>query len=199
MFPSITRNDIKKISDTLFEIPPSFHPEMRVPARVVVNEKLLDAILTDKSLQQIAHVTTLPGIVKAAYAMPDIHQGYGFPIGGVAATDINAGGVISPGGIGYDINCGVRLLSIGSSAQELKKILPKLAEAINDAIPSGIGKGGNYKLSPNDLDAILRDGAHELVNRGIGNDEDLLLCEENGRMKTADPRLVSEHAKKTWS
>lgn len=196
MFPLITRDHIQKISDVLFEISASFHPEMRVPARVFVNEKLLDAILSDRSLQQIAHVTTLPGIKKAAYAMPDIHQGYGFPIGGVAATAIEDGGVISPGGIGYDINCGVRLLSIGSSAQELKKILPTLAHAINDAIPSGIGKGGNYKLSPNDLDAILRDGAHELVNRGIGNEEDLLFCEENGRMKTADARLVSEHAKK---
>jgi tRNA-splicing ligase RtcB (3'-phosphate/5'-hydroxy nucleic acid ligase) len=120
MKENLTRDDLIKIDETCYEIPKSFRSDMRVPARVFVNENLLEEIFKDRSLVQIVNVATLPGIVNYAIAMPDIHEGYGFPIGGVAATAISQGGVISPGGIGYDINCGVRLLAADINAQEIR-------------------------------------------------------------------------------
>ncbi|MFC1841991.1 RtcB family protein [Candidatus Dependentiae bacterium] len=185
-----------KLEDYLYEIPKSYRPDMRVPARVYANEKMLDDIVNDRSLWQLVNISTLPGIQKYSIAMPDIHQGYGFPIGGVAATAIDEGGVISPGGIGYDINCGVRLLVANSNAAELQPYMQKLATEIFHAIPSGVGKGGKLKLNLQDMDKVLRDGAKFMVGLGYGDMSDLEFCEERGCMSAAESAAVSERAKK---
>lgn len=192
----ITLNDMLKIDENTYEIPSSYRADMRVAARVFMNETLFQEIKDDRSLEQLVNVATLPGIQKYAMAMPDIHQGYGFPIGGVAATAIDEGGVISPGGIGYDINCSVRLLAANMSAQDIKPYIQQLATAIFHKVPSGVGKGGKLNFKPNELDKILRDGAHHMVKLGYGTESDLEFCEERGRLSNADPDLVSEHAKK---
>jgi tRNA-splicing ligase RtcB len=192
----IVRNDLIKIEDFLYEIPSSFRADMRVPARVFLSEDMLDAVLDDRSLEQLVNVTTLPGIKKYAYAMPDIHQGYGFPIGGLAATAIHEGGVISPGGIGYDINCGVRLLATSMTAAEIKPYLENLATAIYHNVPSGVGHGGKVDLTKGEMDHILKQGAAYAVKMGYGNEADLEYCEEHGCMTNADPALISDHAKK---
>lgn len=191
----ITQESLIKVTNTLYEIPQTHDPRMRVPAHIYATEKLLSGIVHDKSLEQIAHVTTLPGIQKYALAMPDIHQGYGFPIGGVAATAIHAGGVISPGGIGYDINCGMRLMALDISAQDIKKYIQALGAEIFETVPSGVGRGGLINLSTHELNKVLENGAHEMIDRGIGEAQDLEFCEENGRMRTADPDAVSDRAK----
>lgn len=190
--------DLIKIHDALYEVPRTFDTIMRVSARLFLNEVLLKDVLTDQSLMQLVHVTALPGIVRHAYAMPDIHQGYGFPIGGVAATDIHEGGIISPGGIGYDINCGVRLLRLSVNAADISvRDLREWATALNNAVPSGVGRGGYYDLSEDELNSVLRDGAQYLVReRGMGTEDDLLYCEEQGRLASAAPEHVSAHARK---
>src|SRR5918911_2031992 len=127
-------SDVHRVDETLWEIPAETRPDMRVPARVFADEELLDAIARDSSLEQLQNVATLPGIVDAALAMPDIHQGYGFPVGGVAATEL-PDGVVSPGGVGYDINCGVRLLAVPFSAQELGDRRERLVHEIARAVP----------------------------------------------------------------
>ena len=192
----ITRNDLVRVEEFLYEIPRSFRVDMRVPARVFLSEDMIDLVLGDRSLEQLINVTTLPGIKKYAFAMPDIHQGYGFPIGGLAATAVHEGGVISPGGIGYDINCGVRLLVTSMSAAEIKPYLENLATAIYHNVPSGVGHGGKVDLTKGELDHILKQGAAYAVKMGYGNDEDLEYCEEHGCMTNADPALISDHAKK---
>ncbi len=192
----IVQADLIKINEFCYEIPCSFRSDMRVPARVYMNERMMDAILSDRSLDQLVNVSTLPGIEKFALAMPDIHQGYGFPIGGVAATAIEQGGVISPGGIGYDINCGVRLLSTHMEEKDLRSSMQKLATAVFHAVPSGVGRGGSFKLSIQELDNVLRDGAAYLVEQGYGTKSDLERCEEHGCMSNADPSMISKRAKK---
>src|SRR5437763_15812422 len=127
-------SDLRRVDDTLWEIPAGARDDMLVPARVFADAELLDAIRSDHSLEQLQNVATLPGIVEAALAMPDIHQGYGFPVGGVAATDARTG-VVSPGGVGYDINCGVRLLAAPFSRDELGSRRASLVEAIARAVP----------------------------------------------------------------
>jgi len=197
MIQPITRKQLIALSESLYEIPASFHEMMRVPARIVANEQLLAEIINDRSLNQLINVTTLPGIQRAAYAMPDIHQGYGFPIGGVAATDISHNGVISPGGIGYDINCGVRLLALNVFAHELsRKDLEQLASQINRAVPSGVGTGGTYTLSKEAMTLVLNQGAPQMLERGFGEVTDISHCEEQGSLSMADARCVSEHAQK---
>ncbi|MBT3456293.1 RtcB family protein [bacterium] len=186
---------LKEISKHIYEIPKSYRQDMRVPARAIMSREMLQDVLQDSSLWQLVNVASLPGIVKCAFAMPDIHQGYGFPIGGVAATDIENSGVISPGGIGYDINCGVRLLSLPISAKELGKHLEKLASSLFSAVPSGVGRGGKEIFKGAQLDRILQYGASELVSMGYGTQGDLEFCEEGGYMKSADPTKVSERAK----
>jgi tRNA-splicing ligase RtcB len=192
----IRLENLIKISDVLWEIPQEFRQDMRVPARVFANQHILEDVFEDRSLWQLVNVATLPGIQKFAFAMPDIHQGYGFPIGGVAATAIDEGGVISPGGIGYDINCGVRLLRVSMTADELKPYLADLATEIFHAIPSGVGRGGKLKLNQEDLAKVLRDGAHRMVELGYGTQGDLEYCEETGRMTNADATLITTTAKK---
>ena len=183
------------INDNLVEISQSFRDDMRVPARVFANRAIIEDILRDRSLEQLVNVATLPGIQKYAYAMPDIHQGYGFPIGGVAAMAIDEGGVISPGGIGYDINCGVRLMAASMTADELQPYAQELATALYKAVPSGVGQGGNIVLEAADMDAVLHYGARYMVERGYGTEDDLLFCEEEGCMPGGDASAIFRQAK----
>jgi len=194
---TVTQRDLIKLSESLFEIPRTFDRSMRVPARVLVTEDLLKEIINDRSLQQLVNTTTLPGIQRAAYAMPDIHQGYGFPIGGVVATALNEDGVISPGGIGYDINCGVRLLAVDLVARDLRaKHLDAFATALNRAVPSGVGTGGDIKLNAAEMVRVLHEGAPYMLERGVGISTDITFCEEGGVLRAADATSVSDHAQK---
>jgi tRNA-splicing ligase RtcB len=192
----VRRQDLIQLKDYLFEIPQSFRADMRVPARLFSDALMLNAVLQDRSLLQLVNVATLPGIQKYALAMPDIHQGYGFPIGGVAATAIDEGGVISPGGIGYDINCGVRLMTVSMKKEELAFYLEELATKLFHVVPSGVGRGGTLTLDTHELDAVLRGGAFHMLEQGYGVEEDITFCEERGRMIIGDPALVSSLAKK---
>jgi len=184
---------LRQVDETLWEIPATSRPDMRVPARVFADRVLLDAILADRSLEQLENVATLPGIVEAALAMPDIHQGYGFPVGGVAATE-TPDGVVSPGGVGYDINCGVRLLALPLSVDELGDRREPLVHEISRAIPAGAGKQGAVRFHGAELDRVLLDGPSRLVELGIGTADDLEHTESKGRLDGADPSAVSERA-----
>jgi tRNA-splicing ligase RtcB len=190
----VQKHDFKQLDRHLFEVPVAFRKDMRVPARFYADEELLKGIITDNSLQQLINTATLPGIVKYALAMPDIHQGYGFPIGGVVATEL-PDGIISPGGVGYDINCGVRLLATHMNLEELRPHLDKLATILYTNCPSGVGKGGNIKLKPGELDQVISQGARWAVKRGYGTEADLERTEENGCLEGADPAKVSQRAK----
>lgn len=191
----ISTEAFKQITPYLYEVPQSFRTDMRVPARFYANEQLLQAIQGDKSLNQLVNTATLPGIVNYALAMPDIHQGYGFPIGGVIATEL-PDGVISPGGVGYDINCGVRLLGTHVDAEEIAPYLDDLASALHANCPSGVGKGGQIKLKRGELDHLIESGAQWALGRGYATEEDLERTEENGRLVGADASKVSQRAKK---
>lgn len=192
----LKQTDLKRISDYIFEVPMSYRNDMRVPARVFMHESMMQSILEDRALWQLVNVATLPGIVNYAYAMPDIHQGYGFPIGGVAAIDLTEGGIVSPGGIGYDINCGVRLLASELLFDEVKPYLEQLATKLFHAIPSGVGRGGVLQLNNEQLEEIFLHGAPRLVHLGFGNADDLTFCEEGGFLAGANAAFVSSHAKK---
>jgi tRNA-splicing ligase RtcB (3'-phosphate/5'-hydroxy nucleic acid ligase) len=186
--------DLRPVGESLWEIPASSRPDMRVPARVFADRELLDAILDDRSLEQLQNVATLPGIVEAALAMPDIHQGYGFPVGGVAATEV-PDGVVSPGGVGYDINCGVRLLALPVTLAELGGRRETLVHEISRAAPAGAGKEGGIRVRGDDLDRLLRMGPSALVERGIGTGDDVERTESQGCLEGADPSAVSERAR----
>lgn len=192
----VRREDLIQLSDYLFEIPQSYRSDMRVPARIYASDTMIADIINDRSLWQLVNVATLPGIQKYALAMPDIHQGYGFPIGGVAATAIDERGIISPGGIGFDINCGVRLLAASMNAADIRPYLEALATAIFNAVPSGVGRGGKLKLTEQELNKVLEGGAHHMVQLGYGTPGDLEHCEEGGRMQQADANKISSLAKK---
>ena len=187
--------DFQKVSDFLWEIPQSFRSDMRVPARIYASGKLLEDVFRDESLKQLVNTTTLPGIVKYALAMPDIHEGYGFPIGGVVATKY-PDGVISPGGVGFDINCGVRLLLSDLTEKEITPFLDKLATRIQEEVPSGLGRGREKKISISDINFVLREGVQGLVKKkGFGEEEDIENCEAKGKLDWADEGYVSEKAK----
>jgi tRNA-splicing ligase RtcB len=190
----ISKKDFKKISDWLWEIPKNFRPDMRVPARVYASEKMLEESFKDKSLAQLVNIATLPGIVNYGLAMPDMHEGYGFPIGGVAAMR-KSDGVISPGGVGYDINCGMRLLKSDCSEKDIKPHLDNLATEIQKEVPSGLGRGRQLKLDTASINKILEGGAQRLVEQGYGEKEDLENCESGGRLPQADASAVSDRAK----
>ncbi len=192
---SVNKDQLTKLQEYLWELPKETRPGMRVPARVYALEELLDAILNDRSLEQLANVATLPGIVKASMVMPDVHEGYGFPIGGVAATRY-PDGVISPGGIGYDINCGVRLLVSSLTYGQVKKRMEELSKEMYRQVPSGMGKGGFVKLSARNMDKVLSDGAAWAVEEGYGIPRDLEYTESHGCLPGADPNKVSDQAKK---
>jgi len=182
---------LKKVKDYLWEIEPT--GGMRVPARIYATERMLPAIRSDKAPEQAAHVAHLPGIVMASLAMPDIHWGYGFPIGGVAAFDI-AEGVISPGGVGYDINCGVRLMGSALRRGDVEPRLNALVERLYDRVPTGVGKAGPVKASTADLRNVARRGARWSVEQGFGQEADLQHIEESGCIAEGDPEAVSDRA-----
>jgi tRNA-splicing ligase RtcB len=167
---------------------------MRVPGLIYADEKLLKDIRHDKAAEQVANVAFLPGIVNASLAMPDIHWGYGFPIGGVAATDIEEGGVISPGGVGFDINCGVRMLKTNFQFDEIKNKIKDLVYALFSDIPSGLGSKGDIRVSAREEREILVKGAKWAVEKGYGSQEDLECTEEYGAIQGADPATVSDRA-----
>jgi tRNA-splicing ligase RtcB len=184
-----------QVGEAVWEIPADARPDMRVPARIFADEELLAAILADRSLEQLENVATLPGIVDAALAMPDLHQGYGFPVGGVAAT-APPDGVISPGGVGYDINCGVRLLALPLTADELTGRVEPLVHEIARTVPAGAGKEGPLLLGEAAFDRVLRRGPRVLVDElGVGTAEDVERTESEGRIAGADPAAVSERAR----
>jgi tRNA-splicing ligase RtcB len=190
----IPKNALHQISPVLWQIPKNYRDGMRVPARVYASEALLDQIVSDRSLDQLISVATLPGIVSYALAMPDVHEGYGFPVGGVAAFDAGDG-VISPGGIGYDINCGVRLLRSDARLDDIRLRLEKLGAALYREVPSGVGKGGRLRLAGKELDGVLEGGAARVVEMTFGEPEDLASAESEGRLSNADASLVSKDAK----
>src|SRR5512137_1683791 len=154
----VTLQDLKRISDYEWEIPQTFRPDMRVPVRLFATRRMLEDVVKDKSLEQAVNAATLPGLVGHVIVMPDMHQGYGFPIGGVAATRL-PDGVISPGGIGYDINCGVRLLASQIEADQVSDQLDTLANALNQRCPTGVGEKGTVKLTESELESVCREGA----------------------------------------
>lgn len=193
-FNMFDKSNFKKISNQLWEISKDFRSDMREPARIYASEKMLEGILEDRSVDQLINVATLPGILKYALAMPDIHEGYGFPIGGVAAMDTTRG-VISPGGVGYDINCGVRLLASSFLHSELVPHLVDLANQISRDVPSGVGRGGRLILKEKEVDEILEGGSVKVVAQGYGEENDLEKTEEGGCLKGADASLVSARAK----
>lgn len=169
---------------------------MRVPGIVFATRELLPDPSEDQALAQVAAVATLPGIVEAAYAMPDMHWGYGFPIGGVAATDVAAGGVVSPGGVGFDISCGVRLLLAGLHVDDLRPRLTALMDALDAAVPRGMSKGAVWRLHGQDeLEGILAGGARYAVERGHGERLDLERCEDRGAVADADPAAIGSRAR----
>ena len=187
---------LEKIDEYTWRIPKSFKPGMRVPGLVFADDELLAKMKTDRTLIQCADVAHLPGIYKYAITLPDGHEGYGFPIGGVAATDYEEG-VISPGGVGYDINCGVRLLTTNLSEKDVQPKLRKLADIIFRNVPSGLGsRRKDFQISPSELDRIVTEGVPRIVEQGFGWPEDVKHCEENGHMSLADPSRVSSTAKK---
>ncbi len=187
--PHLTKED-----ENLYRLGREYLPGMRVPGLLYVSEKLMKQASKDNALSQVANVATLPGIVNASLAMPDIHWGYGFVIGGVAAFDPRRKGIVSPGGVGYDINCGVRLLSTHLDADENKKYIEPLVDTIFNTVPVGVGKGGRIPFKGKKMERLLRDGAEAIVDEGLSWPEDLTYLEEGGAMDGADPSQVTQRA-----
>jgi len=167
---------------------------MRVPGVIFASKALLPSAIHDQSLQQVINVATLPGIVRASFAMPDIHWGYGFPIGGVAATDVDEAGVVSPGGVGFDISCGVRLLATSLEVDQLRSHLGRLMSALRTRVPAGAGAGGVWRLDERGFENVLKHGARAAVDAGYGVREDLACCEDRGELPVDDLGSVSRHA-----
>ncbi len=182
----------ERVDDYRWRIPQ--HRGMRVPGLVFSSEAMLSSIEDDRSPDQVVNVAHLPGIVGHSLAMPDMHWGYGFPIGGVAAFDPEEG-VLSPGGVGYDINCGVRLMRSNIPREEITSVLAELATALYREVPCGVGTKSELRLSKPELEAVLREGARWAVQRGYGTNDDLAVLEEGGVMSSADPDKVSQRAK----
>ncbi len=188
------RTVLHRLDEVRWELPTDFNPAMRVPGRIYANDALMDILASDASVEQVANVAALPGIVGQALAMPDIHQGYGFPIGGVAATRYD-GGVVSPGGVGFDINCGVRLLRTPLHERDLHRKLDRLLQQMARDIPAGAGRN-TTPLSADDAEGVLQRGAAWLVERmGYGFPDDLAVIESNGCLDTARPALLSKRAR----
>jgi tRNA-splicing ligase RtcB len=186
---------LKKIDDYRWEIPTSYKQGMAVPGLIFSSESMLTHILEENAFQQVANVAFLPGIVGHSLAMPDIHWGYGFPIGGVAATRIKDG-VVSPGGVGFDINCGVRLLRTSLTEAEVRPKIEPLVNALFNNIPSGVGSEGKIRVSEKELSEVMMRGSRWAVEKGFGDAADVVVTEESGCMKGANPDKVSSKAKK---
>lgn len=184
-------SELKRIDDYRWEVPKT--GAMHVPGRVYTSARMMKTLEKEDALRQVSNVATLPGIISASLAMPDIHWGYGFPIGGVAAFDWD-NGVISPGGVGYDINCGVRLAVTSLEKKDLKPRLDELANALYQNVPSGIGSTGSIKLSIKDEKKVLEQGSRWAVRQGFGEDNDIENTEDNGCMENADPSEISGRA-----
>ncbi|HEY9785859.1 MAG TPA: RtcB family protein [Candidatus Obscuribacterales bacterium] len=189
---------LEQLDEYRYVIPKSYKKGMSVDALIFSSPKLLPQLAGDLSLEQAANVAMLPGILNHALAMPDMHQGYGFPIGGVAAMDMSEG-VVSPGGVGFDINCGVRLLSSNLTREETRPRLEDLVQALFKAVPAGTGHDGRINLSNKQLDAVLTKGLQWAIENGYGRERDRDHAEESGVMPNADPSQISERAKKRGS
>ncbi|HTL47318.1 MAG TPA: RtcB family protein [Verrucomicrobiae bacterium] len=185
---------LRKLDDYRWEVPTSYKKGMRVPGLIFASEKMLPALQMDQAVEQVANVAHLPGIVKYSLAMPDIHWGYGFPIGGVAATDPQQGGVISPGGIGFDINCGVRLVRTNLRAEEVRPRLKSLVALLFNKVPCGVGVSGSIEIGKKDERRMLTQGARWAVSEGYGSEEDLEATESGGALEGANPDVVSARA-----
>ncbi len=186
---------LEKVDDYRWRIPKSYKTGMRVDGLIFASRDMLGDILKERALEQVANVAFLPGIVGHSLAMPDIHWGYGFPIGGVAAMRVSDG-VVSPGGVGFDINCGVRLLRTNLLDTEVRPRIRELVEALYRNVPSGLGSEGKIRLRGGEIDEVLAEGSRWAVEKGYGRREDLETTEEHGEMAGADPSCVSSRAKK---
>ena len=184
---------LKQIDEFRYEIPSSYKHGMRTSGLIYANEKMMKSVIRDNALEQVANVATLPGILKKSMAMPDIHWGYGFPIGGVAGMDIDEG-VISPGGVGYDINCGVRMLTTNLTVKDVSPKLKELIDTMFTNVPSGLGSKGKVRVDSRTLIQVLEEGAKWAVESGYGWQEDLEHLEEGGGMEGADSEKVSQKA-----
>lgn len=185
------RQSLRRIDDNTWELLRDYKQGMRVPGMLFASESMLDSIFKDRAAEQMANVAFLPGIVGHSLAMPDIHWGYGFPIGGVAATRVH-GGVVSPGGVGFDINCGVRLLRTDLTVGEVQPLIERLMSTLYSRVPSGVGSKGSLQLNAKEIDRVMVEGAAWSVKHGYGMDDDLEVTEENGRVQGADPRAVGK-------
>ena len=197
----VTKNGkhiVNKISDNQFQINRNETYGMNVPVTIFANDLLISKMTLDRTLDQAVNVTTLPGVKKHMVVLPDGHEGYGFPVGGVAASDFEEG-IISPGGVGYDINCGVRLIRTNLLESDIRSNLKHLVDSLFSSIPTGVGSEGAIKLTNSELDDLLVDGAQWSVENGYGMDSDLESCEESGKMHGADPINISTNARKRGS
>lgn len=183
-----------RLSDCCWKIPKSYKAEMRVDGLIYASDELIDQVRHDQAPEQVANVATLPGIQVASLAMPDIHWGYGFTIGGVCATDPDEGGVISPGGVGYDINCGVRLIRTNLTHDDVKPHLTRLIEELFRNVPTGVGRSGKYRFSIPELRELMAEGVGYLQRRGLATDADIENTEARGRIDGAEPGNVSDRA-----
>ncbi|MEM1994781.1 MAG: RtcB family protein [Nitrososphaerales archaeon] len=188
------RFPIKRISPVEHRIEAGFKPEMKVPVTIYASDELLSKMLTDRTIDQAVNVAHLPNLYKHVIVLPDGHEGYGFPIGGVAASDAEKG-VVSPGGVGYDINCGVRLIRTNLTEKDVRPHLKELLQTIYRMVPSGLGSQAIIKLSSSELDNVLSEGVNWAISKGYGWSQDKEMCEEQGVMKGADPSAVSNTAK----
>lgn len=185
----------KKIREMEYRIEADPSKGMKVPVTIYADEKLLQKMLTDRTIQQAINVSTIPGVLKHIVVLPDGHEGYGFPVGGVAAMDAE-NGMISPGGVGYDINCGVRLIKTNLMEKDVRPRLKELVTELFTSIPSGVGSKGAVRLTSSDLDEVLVKGVQWAVDHGYGSKDDADVCEENGQIKNADPGKISPTARK---
>lgn len=185
---------LEQIGEYMWRIPKSYKSGMNVEGRIFADRRLMEQAKADMAPEQVANVACLPGVQAASMAMPDIHWGYGFPIGGVAATAVDEGGVVSPGGVGYDINCGVRLVRTDLVRKDVSALLEKLVEALFRRIPAGVGKGGEFLFGPGDLKHIMAEGVEFLQKKGLATSGDVENTESGGRLGDARPDLVSERA-----
>jgi tRNA-splicing ligase RtcB len=190
----VFRGALERIDDHCWRIPRSYRPGMRVEGRIFCSEAMLEQIRRDRAPDQVANVAFLPGIQTASLAMPDIHWGYGFTIGGVCATDPDEGGVISPGGVGYDINCGVRLVRTSLHVDDVRPRLEPLVEALFRQVPLGVGRGGAYRFTKKELKQLMVEGVEYLRRRGLATERDIEHTEAHGRLPHAAPDRLSDRA-----
>src|SRR4051812_18828818 len=194
MAKDVFRGPLEKIDECCYRIPRSYKPGMRVDGLIFADERLLGQIKLDQAPDQVANVAFLPGIQYASLAMPDIHWGYGFCIGGVCATDPDEGGVISPGGVGYDVNCGVRLVRSNLFYREVKNHIRPLVEDLFRNVPTGVGRSGKYKFDKTELRRLMNEGSRFLLGRNLGDPNDVTHTEAAGQIPQAEPDRVSDHA-----